>query len=116
MAWYSMPSARTSASITAWLYWQSPSLMSVLRRDRSGVHSRRKRSPHAYKRGSVPSRTRMAVSAPRSDSKSMRGAAGEAHANAWPGAMIPALPAEASRPTPSLSSRIVTSWPALARK
>src|SRR5262244_3436899 len=46
----------------------------------------------------------------------MRGARGEAHANEWPGAMIPALPALASRPTPSFSSRIVTSWPALARK
>src|SRR5262245_13635962 len=30
--------------------------------------------------------------------------------------MIPALPAEASSPTPSRSSTIVTSWPALARK
>src|SRR2546425_599397 len=45
----------------------------------------------------------MAVSAPRSDCQSMRGARGEAHAKEWPGAMIPALPA-------------VTSWPALARK
>src|SRR6516162_1356308 len=46
----------------------------------------------------------------------MRGARGEAQANEWPGAMIPALPELASRPSPSLSSRIVTSWPALARK
>src|SRR5215467_9092539 len=46
----------------------------------------------------------------------MRGARGEAHANEWPGATIPALPELASRPTPSFSSRIVTSWPALARK
>src|SRR5262245_60693107 len=46
----------------------------------------------------------------------MRGARGEAHANEWPGAMMPALPAVASSPSPSFSSRIVTSWPALARK
>src|SRR5262245_60089639 len=46
----------------------------------------------------------------------MRGARGEAQAKEWPGAMIPALPAEASRPTPSFSSITVTSWPALARK
>src|SRR5262245_13303118 len=46
----------------------------------------------------------------------MRGARGDAHANEWPGAMMPALPAEASRPTPSFSSSTVTSWPALARK
>src|SRR5437899_1721635 len=60
--------------------------------------------------------TRMAVSAPRSDCQSMRGARGEAHAKEWPGAMIPALPAVASRPSPSFSSTTVTSWPALARK
>src|SRR5438105_12350968 len=30
--------------------------------------------------------------------------------------MIPALPAVASRPSPSFSSTTVTSWPALARK
>src|SRR5881397_3622639 len=58
----------------------------------------------------------MAVSAPRSDCQSMRGARGEAHAKEWPGAMIPALPAVASRPSPSFSSTTVTSWPALARK
>src|SRR5262249_60115716 len=58
----------------------------------------------------------MAVSLPRSESHSMRGARGEAQANEWPGAMIPALPELASRPSPSFSSRIVTSWPALARK
>src|SRR6058998_2627101 len=46
----------------------------------------------------------MAVSAPRSDCQSMRGARGEAHAKEWPGAMIPALPAVASRPSPSFSS------------
>src|SRR5262245_46134963 len=46
----------------------------------------------------------------------MRGARGEAHANEWPGAMMPALPELASRPTASFSSRSVTSWPALARK
>src|SRR5262245_18788189 len=46
----------------------------------------------------------------------MPGGRGEAHANEWPGAMIPALPELASRPSPSFSSRIVTSWPALARK
>jgi len=38
----------------------------------------------------------------------MRGARGEAHAKEWPGAMMPALPALASRPSPSFSSRIVT--------
>src|SRR5262245_6928757 len=58
----------------------------------------------------------MAVSPPRSESQSMRGARGEAHANECPGAMIPALPALASRPSASFSSRIVTSCPALARK
>src|SRR2546422_1812871 len=58
----------------------------------------------------------MAVSAPRSDCQSMRGARGEAHAKEGPGAMIPALPAVASRPSPSFSSTTVTSWPALARK
>src|SRR5207249_9053223 len=58
----------------------------------------------------------MAVSAPRSESSSMRGARGEAHANEWPGAMIPALPPVASRPSASFSSSTVTSWPALARK
>src|SRR5262249_7174625 len=52
----------------------------------------------------------MAVSPPRSESQSMRGARGEARA------MIPALPALASRPSASFSSRIVTSCPALARK
>src|SRR6185295_9572244 len=46
----------------------------------------------------------------------MRGARGEAHEKEWPGAMMPALPAVASRPSPSFSSTIVTSWPALARK
>src|SRR5262245_9380817 len=46
----------------------------------------------------------------------MRGARGEAQANEWPGVMIPALPELASRPSPSFSSRIVTSWPDLARK
>src|SRR5262245_23016109 len=46
----------------------------------------------------------------------MRGARGEDHANEWPGAMMPALPAVASSPSPSFSSMIVTSWPALARK
>src|SRR6266403_1801142 len=111
-----MPSARTSSSITRWLYWQRRSLMSVLRRARSDVHSRRKRRPHAYSRGSAVSRTRIAVSAPRSDCQSMRGARGEAHANEWPGAMIPALPPVASSPTASFSSTSVTSWPALARK
>src|SRR6266446_8572243 len=116
MAWYSSASARTRSFITAWLYWQRRSLTSVLWRARADVHSRRKRSPHVYSRGSVPSRRRMAVSAPRRDCHSMRGARGEAHAKEWPGAMIPALPAEASRPTPAFSSRIVTSWPALARK
>src|SRR5213592_5228667 len=58
----------------------------------------------------------MAVSAPRSESSSMRGARGEAHANEWPGAMIPAFAAVASRPSASFSSTTVTSWPALARK
>src|SRR5262245_63534534 len=58
----------------------------------------------------------MAVSPPRSESQSMRGARGEAHANECPGAMIPALPALASRPSASFSSTIVTSCPALARK
>src|SRR5712691_9232054 len=58
----------------------------------------------------------MAVSAPRSDCQSMRGARGEAHAKEWPGAIIPALPAVASRPSPPFSSATVTSWPALARK
>src|SRR5438874_10392884 len=116
MAWYSISSARTSSVITAWLYWQSRSLISVLRRARSDVHSRRKRRPQAYSRGSAVSRTRIAVSAPRSDCQSMRGARGEAHANEWPGAMIPALPPVASSPTASFSSTSVTSWPALARK
>src|SRR5262245_32674287 len=46
----------------------------------------------------------------------MRGARGEAQANEWPGAMMPALPPVASSPRPSFSSMIVTSWPALARK
>src|SRR2546422_8928113 len=58
----------------------------------------------------------MAVSAPRSDCQSMRGARGEAHANEGPGAMIPAFAAVASRPSASFSSTTVTSWPALARK
>src|SRR5713101_1885094 len=58
----------------------------------------------------------MAVSAPRSDCQSMRGARGEAQANEWPGAMIPAFAAVASRPSASFSSTTVTSWPALARK
>src|SRR5689334_2797494 len=58
----------------------------------------------------------MAVSAPRSDCQSMRGARGDAHAKEWPGAMIPAFPAVASRPKPSFSSSTVTSWPARARK
>jgi hypothetical protein len=58
----------------------------------------------------------MAVSSPRSERKSMAGARGEAQAKECPGAMIPALPALASSPSPSFSSRIVTSWPALARK
>src|SRR5882724_834714 len=111
-----MPSARTSSSITRWLYWQRRSLMSVLRRARADVHSRRKRRPHAYSRGSAVSRTRIAVSAPRSDCQSMRGARGDAHAKEWPGAMIPALPPVASSPSASLSSTSVTSWPALPRK
>ena len=46
----------------------------------------------------------------------MRGARGEAQANECPGAMMPALPAVASSPTPSFSSRSVTSCPVLARK
>src|SRR5687768_2189108 len=58
----------------------------------------------------------MAVSAPRSDSHSIRGARGDAHANEWPGAMMPAFPPLASSPSPSFSSSKVTSWPALARK
>ena len=58
----------------------------------------------------------MAVSPPRSDCHSMRGARGEAHAKEWPGAMMPALPAVASSPIASFSSSSVTSWPALARK
>jgi len=58
----------------------------------------------------------MAVSSPRSDCSSMRGARGEAHANEWPGAMIPALEAVASSPSASFSSTTVTSWPAFARK
>src|SRR5437899_488667 len=58
----------------------------------------------------------MAVSAPRSDCQSMRGARGEAHANEWPGAMIPAFAAVASSPSASFSSTTVTSWPSLARK
>src|SRR5262249_44216002 len=58
----------------------------------------------------------MAASAPRSDCQSMRGARGEAHANEWPGAMIPALPELASSPSASFSSSRVTSWPAFARK
>src|SRR4030095_8636694 len=85
-------------------------------RARGAVHSRRKRSPHVYRCGSGASRTRMAVSSPRSERRSMAGARGDAHAKEWPGAMIPALPALASRPSPSFSSRIVTSCPALARK
>ncbi len=111
-----MFSARTSSFITVWLYWQSLSLTRVLRRARSAVHSRRKRSPHVYSRGSNPSRTRMAVSAPLSDSHSIFGARGDAQANECPGAMIPALPDEASSPSASFSSSSVTSWPALARK
>src|SRR5438093_2181156 len=58
----------------------------------------------------------MAVSAPRSDCQSMRGARGEAHAKEWPGAMIPAFPLVASSPSAFFSSTRVTSWPALARK
>src|SRR5262250_3332881 len=58
----------------------------------------------------------MAVSLPRSESQSMRGARGDAHAKEWPGAMIPALPELASRPSASFSSSSVTSWPVLARK
>src|SRR5882762_3312534 len=46
----------------------------------------------------------------------MRGARGDAHANEWPGAMIPALPPVASRPRAAFSSTRVTSWPALPRK
>src|SRR5258708_13054265 len=46
----------------------------------------------------------------------MRGARGDAHANEWPGAMMPALPPVASSPRASFSSTSVTSWPALARK
>ena len=34
----------------------------------------------------------MAVSPPRSDCQSMRGARGDAHEKEWPGAMMPALP------------------------
>src|SRR5262249_20666212 len=66
--------------------------------------------------GSAVRRTRIAVSAPRSDCHSMRGARGDAHANEWPGAMIPALPPVASRPSACFSSISVTSWPAFARK
>src|SRR5688572_20410343 len=58
----------------------------------------------------------MAVSLPRSDCQSMRGARGEAHAKEWPGAMMPALPPVASCPRPSFSSSSVTSCPARARK
>src|SRR5215471_7654569 len=46
----------------------------------------------------------------------MRGARGDAHANEWPGAMMPALPPVASSPSPGFSSMSVTSWPAFARK
>src|SRR5256886_1053617 len=73
-------------------------------------------SPSLNRRGSAVTRTRFAVSAPRSDCQSMRGARGDAHANEWPGAMIPALPPVASSPRASFSSTSVTSWPALARK
>src|SRR4030095_6056161 len=85
-------------------------------RARGAVHSRRKRSPHVYRCGSGASRTRMAVSSPRSERRSMAGARGDAHAKEWPGAMIPAFPAVASRPKPSFSSSTVTSWPPRARK
>src|SRR5690349_8789669 len=111
-----MDSARTISFITRWLYWHRRSLISVLRRARPAVHSRRKRSPQAYSSGSALSRRRMAVSAPRSDERSIFGARGEAHAKEWPGAMMPALPPVASSPSASFSSTSVTSWPALARK
>src|SRR4030095_13536019 len=58
----------------------------------------------------------MAVSPPRSDCQSIRGARGDAHEKEWPGAMMPALPAVASSPTPAFSSTRVTSCPDLARK
>src|SRR5215467_14740286 len=116
MALYSIPSVRARSLSTRWLYWQRRSLMGVLRRARGAVHSRRKRSPHRYSRGSGAGRTRMAVSSPRSERKSMAGALGDAQANECPGAMMPAFPALASRPSPDFSSRMVTSWPAWARK
>src|SRR5215813_1244073 len=46
----------------------------------------------------------------------MAGALGDAQAKECPGAMMPALPALASRPRPAFSSSIVSSWPARARK
>ena len=54
--------------------------------------------------GSSRGRTRIAVSCPRSERRSIAGALGDAHAKEWPGAMMPALAALASRPTPSCSS------------
>src|SRR5438132_7430492 len=56
----------------------------------------------------------MAVSAPKSERTSMAGGRGEAQAEECPGAMIPALLAVASRPTPSSASTTVTSWPSVA--
>ncbi len=65
--------------------------------------------------GSRRGRTRIAVSWPRRERRSIPGAFGEAHAKEWPGAMMPALPALASCPTPSCSSSNVTSCPSFAR-
>ena len=73
------------------------------------------RRPQAKSAGSRRGRTRIAVSCPSSERRSIAGALGEAHAKEWPGAMMPALAALASRPTPSCSSTSVTSCPSVAR-
>ena len=70
---------------------QRSALVAVFLRARSAVHSRRNRAIHFHCRHDARSFSRMAWSPRHCDRNIMPGAAGDAHAKAWPGATRPAL-------------------------
>ena len=92
-------------------YMHRRCLRSVLMRARSSVHWRRNSKDQAHSRGSADGRKRSAWSLANKDFSRIIGAWGEDQANAWPGAIMPALPQLVSSAGASLRSTRTTSWP-----
>ncbi|CAB4751223.1 unannotated protein [freshwater metagenome] len=76
---------------------------------RSEVHSRMNCNPHQRNRGFNVGLTRMEVFSPNKERNNIFGAAGDAQAKQWPGAIKPALTAVASAPTCVALSTTTTS-------